>query len=329
MLAAAGAHPVRDAAGNVVARFGPADGPAAIVAAHLDTVFGPETELHPTRDGDVLRGPGIGDDALGLAAIVHLGRRLANGPEPAHPLVIAATVGEEGLGDLRGARALLDDVACDAFVAVEGHGLERVQVAGVAAIRLRARLRGPGGHSWGDRGAPSAVHVLLERAREAVAVAGDAHVNVGVIRGGTSVNTVAPEAEAEIDLRDLDSGALEATARRVAAALGADLPPGIELELAEVGRRPGGATPPDHPLLAAAREARRRVGLPPAEECASSTDANAALGRGIPAVCLSLTQGANAHRTDEHVELGPLPHGVAALDGLIDSLCSGIAYPIL
>jgi acetylornithine deacetylase/succinyl-diaminopimelate desuccinylase-like protein len=319
LLRAAGAEAAIDATGNVVARFGPPDGPAAVVAAHLDTVFGPEVDVTPARDGDVLRGPGIGDDSLAVAALVHTARRLA-ARAPAHPVVLAATVGEEGLGDLRGARAVLDAVACDAFVALEGHGIESIQTAGIASARLVAVASGPGGHSWGDRGRPSAVHALVRGLHDALDAAGDGHVNVGVIRGGTSINTIAPAAEAEIDLRDADDAALD---RRVGAVERALL--GHGLEVRHVGRRPGGRTPDDHPLIAAARAARRAGALPAAEENASSTDANAALGRGIPAICVSLTKGAGAHTLDEHIELAPLAGGVAALDALVDALAAGLS----
>jgi acetylornithine deacetylase/succinyl-diaminopimelate desuccinylase-like protein len=254
-----------------------------------------------------------------VAALVHTARRLA-ARAPAHPVLLAATVGEEGLGDLRGARAVLDAVACDAFVALEGHGIESIQTAGIASARLVAVASGPGGHSWGDRGRPSAVHALVRGLHDALDAAGDGHVNVGVIRGGTSINTIAPAAEAEIDLRDADDAALD---RRVGAVERALL--GHGLEVRHVGRRPGGRTPDDHPLIAAARAARRAGGLPAAEENASSTDANAALGRGIPAICVSLTKGAGAHTLDEHIELAPLAGGVAALDALVDALAAGLS----
>lgn len=320
-LRAQGAAPRIDAAGNVVARFGAADGPAAIVAAHLDTVFAAGTPLRPRRDGGVLRGPGIGDDALALAALVHLARRLAGAARaPAHPVVLAATVGEEGLGDLRGARALLDAVECDAFVALEGHGLESIQVAGIGSARLIATVHEPGGHSWSDRGAPSAVHTLVRALHAGLRAAGRGHMNVGVIRGGTSVNTIAAEAEAEIDLRDGDDAVLDRRAAAVSRALAA-----AGASVRQVGRRPAGRTPADHPLVAAARAARAAAGLPPANESASSTDANAAMGRGIPAICVSLTDGAHSHRVDEHVELGPLPAGLAAVEQLVDALAAGAA----
>jgi len=319
LLRAAGADPAIDATGNVMARFGPPDGPAAVVAAHLDTVFGPEVDVTPARDGDVLRGPGIGDDSLAVAALVHTARRLA-ARAPAHPVVLAATVGEEGLGDLRGARAVLDAVGCDAFVALEGHGIESIQTAGIASARLIASATGPGGHSWGDRGTPSAVHVLVEALRDAIDAAAPGHVNVGVVRGGTSINTIAASAQAEIDLRDADDAALDRRRDAVEAALRRR---GVEVE--RVGRRPGGATRADHPLLVAARAARAFAGLPAAEETASSTDANAAMGRGIPAVCVSLTHGEGAHTLDERVELAPLAAGLASVEALTDTLAAGLS----
>ena len=318
-LRAAGAAATTDPTGNVLARFGPPDGPASVIAAHLDTVFGLDVDVTPSRDGDLLRGPGIGDDSLAVAALIHTARRLAAAP-PAHAIVLAATVGEEGLGDLRGARAVLDAVDCDAFVALEGHGIESVQVAGIASARLVARASGPGGHSWGDRGRASAVHALVHALHDALAAAGDGHVNVGVLRGGTSINTIAATAEAEIDVRDADDDALD---RRVAAVERALDGHGVEVR--HVGRRPGGAIAGDHPLLAAERAARAVAGLPEADENASSTDANAALGRGIPAICISLTKGAGAHTIDEHVQVGPLAGGLASLDGLVDRLAAGLS----
>lgn len=311
--------------GNVLVRFGPGDGPAAIVTAHLDTVFAAGTPLAPRRDGDVLRGPGIGDDALALAALLHLARRLVAAPAPRHPVVLAATVGEEGLGDLRGAKALLGAVDCDAFVALEGHGIDVLRTAGIASARLRVRVTGPGGHSWADHGLPSAVHALLKACTAAVAAARGGHLNVGVMGGGTSVNTIAADAEAELDLRDADDAVLARRVEAVRAALRAGpFAPGIEVAVEQVGARPGGATAPHHPLLRAARKARAAAGLAPAQEVASSTDANAALGRGVPAVCVALTRGTGAHRLDESVELAPLAGGLAAVEALVDALGAGL-----
>ena len=301
-----------DDAGNVVARIGE-DGPALALCAHLDTVFPADTPLEIVREGDRLVGPGIGDNALGIAALLHIARLLALEPPPA-PVLVAFTVGEEGLGDLRGATALLEREDVRGLVAVEGHGLDSLAVGGVASIRYRVTATGPGGHSWTDRGAPSAVHALVRALDGALAVADPVAINIGTIEGGTAVNAIASRAEALIDLRHHDTAEVHAAAARVREALAA--PPGIAFELHEVGNRPGGVNRPGEPLVEAARAARAAVGLEPADEHLASTDANAAHARGIPAIGIGITRGDNAHRVDEWILVPPIADGVAALHRL-------------
>jgi len=202
--------------------------------------------------------------------------------------------------------------------------LDSLTVAAVGSVRFRIVVRGPGGHPWSDRGTPSAVHALLEPLARLVAeLAGAGLVaNVGVIGGGTVINAIAAEARAELDVRSEDERALRRAAERVHAAF-ASPGEGLEVEIAELGHRPGGRIEPDHPLLAAARRAREHAGLPAAPELASSTDANAAHGRGIPAITVGVTTGANAHRLDEYIDLEPLPAGLAALEALAVELAGG------
>jgi len=316
----AGVTATTDAAGNVVARLG--DGPAdqtLVLAAHLDTVFAASTEIvFSQRDGR-LAAPGIGDNSLAVAALVHVARGFG-GRALARPLVLAATVGEEGLGDLRGAKALVAEGPCAAFVAVEGMTLDTITTAAVGSLRFRVTVRGPGGHPWGDRGTPSAVHALVNVLAEVLETVTDPDVglNIGVIHGGTVINAIAGEAAAEIDLRSEDEAALQRAGRLVRAA--AAVAPPLTVMLDELGHRPGGRIAPAHELLAAARRARAEAGLPPAPETASSTDANAAHGRGIPAITVGITTGDNAHRLDEYIDLGPVPAGLAALDALVERL---------
>jgi acetylornithine deacetylase/succinyl-diaminopimelate desuccinylase-like protein len=312
----------RDEIGNVVCALGQLDEPAIVFAAHLDTVFGPEQPIEIVHDGAAGRiiAPGIGDNSLGVAALLHLARRFA-GRSPRRPLVLAATVGEEGRGDLRGAKHLLSNVACAAFVAVEGATLDRIDVGGVGSTRYRIAYRGPGGHSWADRGTPSAIHGLITRA--AVFLADRARpgvsANFGRIQGGTSINTIAAEANVELDLRSEDPAALDAVASRVRELFTA-APPGLAAAVEQIGQRPSGHTPPDHPLVQAARAARRRANLPPAEEGTSSTDANAAYGRGIPAITVGVSTGGNAHRPDDYIDVAPVAQGLRALELLADEL---------
>lgn len=319
LLAAEGAAVEQDSTGNVLARLGPATGETIVLAAHLDTVFAAGTEIVFRREGERLSAPGIGDNSLGVAALVHLARHF-RGAELRRPVMLAATVGEEGLGDLRGAKALVAEQPCAMFVALEGQGRERLVVQALGSIRLRVVARGPGGHPWGDRGRPSAIHVLLPRLAAVVECASAAElvVNVGTIAGGTTINAIAGEARAEIDLRGADETRLSEIAQEASDLLGAPAPLAIEVE--RIGHRPGGAIAADHELLRAARRARERAGLPPAEEGASSTDANAAHGRGIPAICVGVSTGGNAHRLDEYIDLPPIRDGLAMLEALVEEL---------
>jgi acetylornithine deacetylase/succinyl-diaminopimelate desuccinylase-like protein len=322
LLSNAGPGAELDAAGNVICRFGPKDGPATIFAAHLDTVFPAEQAIDLVHDEAAgrIHAPGIGDNSLGVAALVHLARILhTDGVR--HPILLAATVGEEGLGDLRGAKALLESTPCTAFVAVEGSMIDSIKTAGVGSVRFRVTYRGPGGHSWSDRGAPSAVHGLIEAAARFLASplpTGLAR-NVGKLAGGTSINTIAAEATLELDLRAEDQASL-AQAEAATREAFENPPAGLEATVELIGRRPSGAIDHGHPLLAAARRARHAAGLPPAAEGASSTDANAAYGLSIPAITIGLTTGANAHRLDEYIDLEPLERGLAALEHLAHEL---------
>ena len=162
-------------------------------------------------------------------------------------------------------------------------------------------------------------------ATAAIAAAGAVQVNVGVAHGGTSVNTIAPEARIEVDVRDLSDAVVDAATERVRVALAA-VPAGIECDVRLVGRRPGGRLPPDHALVDAVRRARRVIGLPAPVLDAASTDANAAYRRRIPAVTIGLTRGGGAHRIDEWIELAPLVDGVGALCHLVHRL-AGLPAP--
>ena len=146
--------------------------------------------------------------------------------------------------------------------------------------------------------------------------------NVGRLEGGTTINTIAAQASLELDLRAEHPEPLAAAAAQARARF-CDAPAGLQAEVELIGQRPSGGLPSDHPLLQAARRARHRAALPPAAEGASSTDANAAYGRGIPAVTVGLTTGAHGHRVDEYIDLAPLPGGMRALRHLARDLAGG------
>lgn len=326
LFADAGLAAERDGAGNVVATVGDGAAEDAVVfAAHLDTVFGADTEIvFDERDGR-LAAPGIGDNSLAVAALVHLGRQLRP-RRLTRPVLLAATVGEEGLGDLCGAKALLDERPCAAFIAVEGQMLDTITVAAVGSVRFRLVVQGPGGHPWSDRENPSAIDALLPALSGLVARLRDSGLvaNIGVIGGGTAINVIAAEAHAELDVRSEDERVLRDAAALVHETF-VTLPSGLAVAIGELGHRPGGRLASAHPLLAAARRARARAGLEAAPERAASTDANAAHGRGIPALTVGVTTGANAHRLDEYIDLAPLPAGLASLEALAVELAAGEA----
>ena len=307
-----------DAIGDVVAVLpGTLRSPTVLIAAHTDTVFPAGTPIRVAASEGRLAAPGIGDNSLGVAALVALpGMLRAMGATPAVSLVLAATVGEEGLGNLRGIRAVVDgrdDIA--AALALEGHNLGRVTHIAVGSRRLRVTLHGPGGHSWGDHGRPSAIHALgrLVAALDEIPLsdAPKTTLNVGVVEGGLSVNTIAPTASLLLDLRSTDASALaalSAAVERRCAAVGG----GVSVEVDVLGDRPAGVVPPGAPVVRRAAEALSALGMQAVCD-ASSTDANIPISRGIPAVCLGLTTGGNAHRIDEFIDEGPVTTGLAQL----------------
>jgi acetylornithine deacetylase/succinyl-diaminopimelate desuccinylase-like protein len=304
-----------DPAGNVTVEVPGARGGAAVaLVAHMDTVFPAGVPLSVSRDDARAHGPGIGDNAVAVAALMEVAACLRAHPRPAAaPILVAFTVAEEGRGDLAGARAVIDTHRPRAVLAVEGHYLDRMATAAVGSVRLEAVFSGPGGHSWGDRGAPSATHAAARAAAWMADLARgpDAALSVGILEGGTSVNTIAAGARMEIDLRATDPGELARleSHTRAALAAGAD-EEGVRLEVREIGRRPGGALAPDHPLGLALRAVRSGIGLPAADESAVSTDANAALGTGVAAAAIGVTRGGGMHTPGEWIETGPIRQGL-------------------
>ncbi len=294
----------RDAAGNLVWSFG--DGrPELLVMAHVDTVFDADTELRFERDGDFLVGPGVGDNATAVMATVWALARIA--PPPG--LTVAFTVGEEGLGNLRGARQACDDLAPLRVIAVEGHGLDHVVIEHVGSLRARLAVSGPGGHSWRDRGTPSALHALIAIG-DALVTEG---VNVGRMSGGGAVNAIASAAEMFVELRSLDDAALSAFEARLGALTVA---PPLSLTCEVVGRRGAGQIRASHPLVRTVLAARRPLGLGDAFG-AGSTDANAAAALGIPAVGIGCTHGEGMHTVHERIDVVSLETGVRQLQAVL------------
>ncbi len=321
----AGVPVERDAVGNVVATLPGGRGPRVLVAAHLDTVFGAGTDVRVRRDGDRLRAPGIGDNSASLAVLSAFVERSGTGSEDLRPhLTVAATVGEEGEGDLRGARQLVADrgASHDLFVALDGH-LGTIVAQAVGSRRLRTGFRGAGGHSWGDYPTPSAVHAAGEaiHALNALRVPKEprSSLNVGQVWGGTSVNAIAQEAGFNLDLRSLDPGVLEDLEGRARAAIeSAARRAGCAVEITQIGDRPVARV--DNAGLVTCALRALRDGELHAAVVASSTDANAALARGMPAIAFGVYRGGDAHRTSEWLEPASLVEGYRAFERLLACL---------
>jgi acetylornithine deacetylase/succinyl-diaminopimelate desuccinylase-like protein len=291
---------------------------SVLLAAHIDTVFPRSVDVTPRRTGDRLFGPGIGDNTISTATVVFVKAildRLQIMPDV--DILVTGNVGEEGLGDLRGMRAVMDDHPdIGAAIAVEGHALGRVTHQAVGSRRLEVTLTGPGGHSWGDFGRPSAIHAAakLVAALDAIPLPAEPKttLNVGILEGGISVNTIAPEARIVIDMRSLDQGSLERLVqeakRRIAAARTSD----IAVTSRVVGDRPAGQLPEGQGLVPIARAALELLDIEATLD-ASSTDANIPISRRIPAVCIGVASGGHAHREDEHIDLELVPTGVTQL----------------
>ena len=326
LLSGAGLSPRTDAVGNVTAEVPGGAGPRVLVAAHLDTVFSAETDVRVRAEtSGRLAAPGIGDNSASLAVLLYYLRQRHEGVPLSYPrLTFAATVGEEGLGDLRGIRALLEARAADfdAVVALDGH-LGSLVNAAVGSKRYNVGFSARGGHSWGDFPSPSAVHALGEAvyALSQLPLGGSSRstYNVGQVWGGTGVNAIAQEAGFNLDLRSTDAGQLgrlERDARGRLARVAAKH--GVTLTLTGVGDRPAAAVP-NEGLVRAGGRALASLGLS-ARLAASSTDANAAMAAGLPAIAFGVYRGGDAHRLSEWLEPASLPGGLEALTRLLAEL---------
>ena len=317
-----GLGPYTDAVGNVTADVPGGRGPRLLVAAHLDTVFHADTDVRVRTVGRQgrLAAPGIGDNSASLAVLLAYLRRVQRGAVTAYPrLSFAATVGEEGLGDLRGIRALLADRAddFDGVVAADGH-LGALINAAVGSKRFELNFTARGGHSWGDFPSPSATHALGEvvaaLAKLPLGTLPRSSYNVGQVWGGTGVNAIAQTAGFNLDLRSLDATLLERLSREAhARALRVATKHGVE-PIRQVGDRPA-ASSPNEGLVQAAQGALRDHGLR-AHVSASSTDANAAMAVGLPAIAFGVYRGGDAHRLSEWLKPASLPVGLAVLEQL-------------
>jgi tripeptide aminopeptidase len=306
-----------DDVGNVIGRRdGTEDVAPVVLCAHLDTVFPRETDLSIRRDGQRLVGPGINDNGRGLAVMLALageidGVRLRS----RRPVEFVATTGEEGIGDLRGAKHYFGARGRTAFamLALDGAGDERIIHRALGSRRFRVSYAGPGGHSWAAFGSVNAVHAAAGAAARLAALplpsSPRTTLSVGRIGGGLSVNSIPDAAWLEIDLRSTSAAQLDEMERMIrrVAQVSADDENGkrsmgtraLTVTVESIGSRPCGETPAEHSLVQSAIEATRLVGRQP-DLALASTDANVPISQGIPAIAIGAGgRGGDAHTHGE------------------------------
>jgi tripeptide aminopeptidase len=313
-----------DAEGNVIGeRPGTGNGPAVMISGHLDTVFPEGTDVKVKREGNRLKAPGIADDCRGLAVVLAVARAYQQANvRTSGKVYFVGTVGEEGPGNLRGVRHLFTKEfpkgAIDYFISVDGTGYGTTSGA-VGSNRYRVSYLGPGGHSYGAFGMPNPIHAL----GRAIAKIADVQVpstprttfNVGIVSGGTSVNSISAEGVMEIDMRSPSLEELGKVDAQVWTALRSALEEEnarwpksnrkITMKVDTIGIRPAGSQPDTAPIVQAAVSSARALGID-TEIGASSTDANFPISIGLPAITIDGGGRSGAsHSLDEWYEDGP------------------------
>ncbi len=316
-----------DALNNVYARLpGRHASRPLVVSAHLDTVFAADINCDHFRDADRIHGPGIGDNALGVASLFGILWMLRERKrELSDDLWIAANVGEEGLGNLRGMREVVARFGAEAraYLVIEGTALGHVYHRSVGVRRLRVTARTAGGHSWSDYGQPSAVHELARLVAQITSLPTSdkprTTLNVGLMSGGTGVNVLAAEARFELDVRSESVEALNALVAQVKELIHSAQRQGVVFEIEEIGERPAGEIPIDHPLVQLAGKCLSEQGLT-ASFTAGSTDANVPLSLGYPAIVLGTTSGGGAHTVHEYIDIAPVAKGMQQLVRFVEEV---------
>lgn len=317
-----------DDLGNVFARLPGKNKNAKplIISAHLDTVFPDSVNLQSREEAGKVIAPGIGDNSLGVGALVGILWALHQRKiELEHDLWLVANVGEEGLGDLRGMRAVVDRFGADVigYLVLEGLALGHIYHRAIGVKRYRIYTNTAGGHSWSDYGQPSAVHELASLVTKLTSMklprAPRTTMNIGMISGGTGINVLASEAKCELDLRSEDPTTLEKIVRQVEDVIHSTNRDGVKITTEVIGQRPAGEIPSNHPFVQAAVGSMKKLGLE-AVLTSGSTDANIPLSRGIPAVVMGITTGGSAHTTHEYIKTEPIAMGMEGVVSFVENI---------
>jgi acetylornithine deacetylase/succinyl-diaminopimelate desuccinylase-like protein len=346
-LADAGVGDVRiDAEGNVIGVRRGSGGPTLVLSAHIDTVFPQDTDLTITEKDGKLIAPGIRDDSRGLAVVLSIARAFAEtGVRTVGDVWFVGTVGEEALGNLRGVRALFrEHSGIDGFVSVDGGDMGRITLGATGSQRFRVTYKGPGGHSFGAFGVPSAVHAM----GRAIAKIADLSVqtepkttfNVGRVRGGTGATAIAEEAVMDVDLRSNAAGELEKITQAALAIIEQSARDEnarwasneLTVSVQDLGKRPAGSQSTEIAIVRAAVAALGALGIERIQYGSSSTDCNIPISLGIPAIAIpgGGKSGGN-HSLTEWFDprMGHLGPQAAFLTTLVLAGVDGFSEPVL
>jgi acetylornithine deacetylase/succinyl-diaminopimelate desuccinylase-like protein len=308
-----------DSEGNVLGLLKGSNGERTVALdAHLDTVFPEGTDVKVKIKNDTLYAPGIGDDTRGLSMLLTLLETIkTNDINPKDNILFVGSVGEEGLGDLRGVKHLFREGGpqIDSWIAIDGGSIGRVNNKALGSYRYRVSYKGPGGHSWGAFGLANPHHALGQAISNFVVVADQytaggpkTSYNVGVIAGGTSINSVPFESSMQIDIRSVEPARLDEMEALLERATQKALEhqnsikrrgPDLTLELEKIGNRPSGELPDTLPLVQRTLAATTYFGTQP-YLTRGSTNSNIPISKGIPSVTIGRGgKGGKAHSLDE------------------------------
>jgi tripeptide aminopeptidase len=292
------------------------DAPALMLSAHIDTVFSAETNLDIRREGNLIYGPGLGDNSMGVAGMLGVLKWYTDAHiQPPCDIWFVATSCEEGLGDLQGIRLAYDQLRnkIGGVINLEGLAFGYVFHAGIAVHRLKITAKTQGGHSWIHFGRPNAIHAIGELITQINKIEPPltprTTYNVGMVTGGTAINAVATEASIWLDMRSEQQEELDKMVRRVYQEIANLEEEDLQFEVEVVGSRPAGSIRLQHPLVQSALASLEVAGIKAGLEI-GSTDANIPLADGCPAVTIGITRGGNAHRLDEFIETQPVRDGI-------------------
>ncbi len=318
-----------DSVNNVYARIKGGGGQPVVVSAHLDTVFDRSCDLSVRMEKNKIFGPGIGDNSLGVAFLLMMKQILkAMDKKPEGDIILVANTCEEGTGDLKGMKEAFSRTIKEnplAYIVLEGtSGANCIYTRGVGSIRFKISAHGRGGHSWNDFGNSSAVHGLARLAARLTELSPliepKTTFNIGVITGGTSINTIAQSASILLDLRSETHVGLDYLVEQTKKMIHEFSMADIQITTEKIGDRPSGIISETSPLILLCRSVFLETGFMDVEFKSGSTDANIPFSKGVPAVCIGICDGGDVHKPTEYLMTDKMDKAVEKVGRIVSGV---------